>query len=206
MNSLVFGAGNHHISCSLCPRSCGTRAEVRGEAAKGVTGTKRDKQRIIFQATIHHLKPKERNNFPASAALNRWTKPIQRQTGLSELTKPIGPQRRGDYPGWLRCFQARTAKSFAGATAFIDLFIRTKGQRCLGRMPAVVQPLPEEQMLSWRIISICKISHQESKHEPFVLPSPQPHPLSSALPRPCPAAARTTVSVSKHAITDFVFR
>lgn len=57
-------------------------AEVRGEAAKVVTGTKRDKQRIIFQATIQHLKPKQRNNFPASAALNRWTKPLQQQAGV----------------------------------------------------------------------------------------------------------------------------
>lgn len=38
---------------------------------------------------------------------------------------------------------------------------RTSGVSC--RMPAVVQPLPEEQMLCWEIISICKIAHQESK-------------------------------------------
>lgn len=68
----------------------------------------------------------------------------------------------------------------------------------------MVQPLPEEQMLSWRIISICKISHQESKHEPFLLPSPQPPPLSSALPWPCHCQTYYIVSVSKHAITGLV--
>lgn len=128
MNSLMFGAGHDPVYCSLCPHSGSTRAEVRGEAVKWVTGTKRDKQKIIFQATIHHLKLKKRNNFPASTALNRWTKPLQWQAGLSGLRKPISPRPQGDYPGWLRCFQAQADKSFAVATACIDLFICTEGQ------------------------------------------------------------------------------
>lgn len=131
INSLTFRAGNELASCSLCPGPCSARAEARGDPEKGVTRTKRDKQRIIFQATIHHLKPKQRNNFPASTALNRWTKPLQRQAGVSGLRKPIRPWPQGDYPGWLRCFQAQMAKSLTVATAFIDLFICTKGQRCL---------------------------------------------------------------------------
>lgn len=128
INNQIFRAGNDHISCSLCPRSCSAQAEVRGEAAKGVPGTKRDKQRIIFQAKIHHLKPKQRNNFPASTALNRWTKPLQRQAGVSGLRKPIWPWPQGNYPGWLSWFQAGMAKSLAAATAFVDLFVCTKGQ------------------------------------------------------------------------------
>lgn len=175
-------------------------AEVRGEAAKVVTGTKRDKQRIIFQATIHHLKPKQRNNFPASAALNRWTKPLQQQAGVLGLRKPIGPQSQGNYRRWLRCFQAQMAKSLAVATTFIDLFVCRKGQRCLWRTPAVVQTLPEEQMLSWGSISICKISHQESKHELFVPPSPQPPPLSSALPWPCHCQSYFTILLHSHVV------
>lgn len=174
--------------------------EVRGETAKAVTGTKRDKQRIIFQATIHHLKPKQRNNFPASTALNRWTKPLQQQAGVLGLREPIGPQSQRNYCGWLRCFQAQMAKSLAVATTFIDLFVCRKGQRCLWGTPAVVQTLPEEQMLSWGIIFICKISHEESKHEPFIPPSPHPPPLSSALPWPCHRQSYFTILLHSHAV------
>lgn len=53
-----------------------------GQAAKRATGTKGDKQRIICQATIHHLKPKQRNNFPASTAPTRWAEPLHRQAGV----------------------------------------------------------------------------------------------------------------------------
>lgn len=147
-------------------------AGVGGEAAKRVTGTKGDKQRIICQATIHHLKPKQRNNFPASPALSRWAEPLHQQAGVPGLRKPIHAWPRGDYPAWLRYFQAWTAKSLAAAAAVIDLFISCnicrQDQRHLGRMPAVVQPLPEEQMLSWQIISIWEASRQKSKPGSFM--------------------------------------
>lgn len=53
-----------------------------GRAAKRATGTKGDKQRIICQETIHHLKPKQRNNFPASTAPTRWAEPLHQQAGV----------------------------------------------------------------------------------------------------------------------------
>lgn len=72
INSLIDIQG-WEWSCLLLAPSALTPAapQWKWEEAKGVTGTKRDKQRIIFQATIHHLKPKQRNNFPSSTAFKQ---------------------------------------------------------------------------------------------------------------------------------------
>lgn len=99
----IQGWERSHLPSALAP------AVPEGRREERVTGTKRDKQRIIFQATTHQLKPKQRNNFPASTALNRWNKPLQQQAGVSGLRKPVPPRPQGDYPGWLGCFQAQTA-------------------------------------------------------------------------------------------------
>lgn len=55
----------------------------------------------------------------------------------------------------------------------------------------MVQPLPGEQMLLENHFHLQDLTSREQTHEPFMLPSPQPPPLSQL----CPALAMARATV-----------